>query len=687
MASEIAALRALARLYGVQTAYYDLEGRRRAASPEALMAVLRALDAPIELVAGAPAALRERADALERRVVEPVVVAWDGAALPVAVRAPGGRRVDCSLVLDTGETLQVRRRGGAVILPRPLPLGYHRLIVEAGAERHEAAVIAAPRRAHLPDGGRWRAWGVFLPLYALRTERSWATADLTDLAALSEWVAGLGGGCVATLPLLAAFLDQARSDPSPYAPASRLFWNELYVDVEALPELQSCTEAQAVLASPGLRGEIEALRDADVVDYRRGMAAKRRVLEALARRFFAEPGRREGPFRRFLSERPEAEDYARFRATCESKGARWPDWPSAARNGRLEPADREDEAERYHLYAQWVAHEAMGSLARETAANGARLYLDLPLGVHPDSYDTWRMRHLFGWNVSTGSPPDPFLTKGQDWGFPPPHPERSREDGHRYWAAVLRHHFAHAGVLRIDHVMSLHRLYWVPHGLEARDGAYVLYPAEEMYAVLCLESHRRAAAVVGEDLGTVPRYVRSAMARHGVHRMSVLQFGLGPERTEVIGAAPARSVASLNTHDMPTFAGFWRGVDIDDRVDLGLLSPADAAGERRARDATRRSVVSELRDQGRIGGADDGPRDVVAGSLASLADGRAAVVLVNLEDLWLEERPQNVPGTTGERPNWRRKARHDLAELAAMPEVIEPLRAIDGLRRRRGGSR
>jgi 4-alpha-glucanotransferase len=279
-----------------------------------------------------------------------------------------------------------------------------------------------------------------------------------------------------------------------------------------------------------------------------------------------------------------------------------------------------------------------------------------------------------------GAPPDAFFTRGQAWGFPPLHPERAREQGHRHLIACLRHHLEQAGALRIDHIMGLHRLFWVPKGMEPRDGVYVRYPAEELYSILCLESHRHRSLIVGENLGTVPAYVNRALARHGILGMYVAQYATTAKVAMALRPVPSRSVASINTHDMPPFAAFWRGLDIGDRRALGLLTQRGAERERQRRQALKRSLVSFLRRQGWLRGSASA-FSVLRACLAHLAASPARLLLVNLEDLWLETKPQNVPGTVDERPNWRRKARHSLEALCQMPQVADTLREIDRLRR------
>jgi 4-alpha-glucanotransferase len=578
------------------------------------------------------------------------------------------RRWNCNLtalpVLQAAAVEGVRFVVKRLALPPGLPWGYHQLTLALPACSRETLVISAPRRVStLFSAGAGRFWGVFLPLYALTSERSWGAGDFTDLENLCRWTCAQGAAAVGTLPLLAAFLDEP-FEPSPYSPASRLFWNEFYLDVARAPELERSPAAQDLLKSPEFRREIEELRAAPLVDYRRGMAVKRRVLEHLARSLFAEDSARQAELRRWAAENPAVQDYARFRAAGDRQRAGWPAWPGRMRDGVLRQGDYDPEAERYHLYVQWLAHEQLRSVAAQARRGGVGLYLDLPVGVHPAGYDTWRERAAFALEAGSGAPPDLFFTGGQNWRTPPLHPERIREQGYRYYIACLRHHLRYAGALRLDHIMGFHRLFWVPRGLAARDGVYVRYRAGEFYAVLALESHRYGVLVVGEDLGTVPYQVREAMSRHGVYRMYVLPFEMsrgaaGGVHEGALRPVPAGALACLNTHDMAPFAAFWRSLKVGER----------------------RGLSAFLSRKGRLKYPPDNTAAVLKACLAHLAASPARVLLVNLEDLWLETAPQNTPDA-GEYPNWRRKARYTLEEFTQVPEVRGVLQEIDALRRK-----
>jgi 4-alpha-glucanotransferase len=647
----------LARLYGVETSYEGMGGGVRRADPGALALTLRALGAELDGDGGVRHALRARRAELDALPIQPVQVAWNGTLphLRIRLRSTGEQAASVELRLEDGDTAVLGTRATplprraargwtathALEIGRRLPPGYHAARVGVGRETFETFVIAAPRRAWSPRSPT-REWGLFFPLYAVGSRSSWGVGDYSDLARVSGWIRSLGGGFVSTLPLLATFLD-APFEPSPYSPASRLFWNELFLDVPRVPGWSGPTG--------DLQAEIEACRRGDVVDYRRIADLKRRELECAlghARRNTAVLTE----LRRYAAERPMALEYAAFRAVCDRLRAGWHAWPRRLREGTItehdfDPADRD-----YHLFVQWQADRQLGEAARA----GAQLYLDMPLGVNPDGFDNWRYPDLFADSMSAGAPPDPLFTGGQNWGFRPMVPGALRRSGYRYLADTLRQHFRHARMLRLDHVMSLYRLYWVPRGVDAGDGVYVRYPEDELFAVLVLESVRHQAVVVGEDLGTVPPAVRRAMDRHGVLRMHVLQFEVAPGSGPP--PPPAASVASLNTHDMPTFAGFWRGTEIDDQLDLGLIDQAghDAAMADRA--ALRNHLSRSVGGGGEIDAGVARQR-----LLERLSASPARYLLVNLEDLWMEDRPQNVPGTSFERPNWRRRARRSLEQI------------------------
>lgn len=695
--TELDALWALADSWGLQRAYHDAFGIRRVAGPESVVALLRALGAPLERPAEAGDALRARRRECETRRLEPATVAWEDEAPGARVRFrsddPG--RLTAELLLEGGERRELRLEaeelaplgsvevdGREVVtrrlpLPEDLPRGYHRLRLERGGEPgSESLVIRAPRRAH--HGRPDRRWGVFLPLYALRTgDGGWGLGGYGGLRDLGSWTARHGGRLVGTVPLLPTWLDEP-FDPSPYAPVSRLFWSEAYIDPERAPGWSPEVLDALPPGMDALEAERRALQEAPGVDWRRVMRLKREVLARLARRFFLARGERDPGFRAFLESTPLVREYARFRAAAEVRRSGWRGWPAPARDGELSPADYGADAVTYHLFVQWLAEGQLQEAAAPDGEEGAGLYLDLPLGAHPDGFDTWRFREHFALGASAGAPPDDFFREGQNWGLPPLHPERIRERGFAYTRACLRHSLRLSRALRIDHVMGLHRLFWVPEGAPASEGLYVRYPAEELWAIHCLESHRHATEVVGEDLGTVPPEVREAMEAHDVDGMYVVEFEVRADPERALPPVPRRALATLDTHDTYPFGSFWSGADIQDRKRRGLLDADSAAAEAERRQRLRGALAAWLDEMALLEGPPTGQK-VLHAILAWLAASPARSLVVNLEDLWLEPRPQNLPGTPAEE-NWRRKARYPLDRLASLPNLGQLVRTLSRLR-------
>jgi 4-alpha-glucanotransferase len=625
---QISVLRELARLYSIQLSYEDATGKRRDASRDALTAILKT-----RIPAGADFrdALKARRAELDARTLEPVNVVWGRSRPRFPVRNLDV--ADWIIELEDGTSRSGRSevREGKLILDHALPTGYHTLRVQGA----DALVICAPAKAPAPSR---RSWGVFLPLYAARTEHTRGAGDLSDMQAWRTWVNELGGGVVATLPLLASYDEE----PSPYSPVSRLFWNEIYLDPTATPEFDPADIVDA--PPPVIRLDI---------DWKELYRAKRKVLEKMAARF-----RRDEEFERFA--RRGAYGYAHFRAAREDR-----------------------DSANYHLYVQYRMEQQMRQVAADAKRGGVGLYLDFPLGVNRDGFDAWKYSSIFAQGVSVGAPPDSFFTKGQNWGFPPLDPDAVRAHRYQYFRDCIRHHTSHAGILRIDHVMGLHRLFWIAEGLEPKDGVYVRYAEDEMYAVLLMEAHRSGCAIVGEDLGTVPQYVPQMMSTRGLRRMFVAQYEIKPD-AEPLAEPPRQSVAGLNTHDMPTFAGFWTGKDIEDRIEQKLLDDRGARRERERRQQIRKELAAFLTARGLLLQQDDDTKEVLEALLTWLAGSPAEIVLVNLEDLWLEREPQNVPGVP--EWSWKRRFRRSLEEIRGDEDINRILRGIDQRRREVDGN-
>ena len=520
------------------------------------------------------------------------------------------------LVLESGETRAVDDH-----LPADLPLGYHTLSTRG--EPEPVRLIVAPPRCPLPSG---RSWGWAAQLYATRSTTSWGIGDLADLRRLGRWAAGLGARVLLINPLTAP-LPVATQQPSPYCASSRRFLNPLYLRVEEIPGAETLGAGLEELAR-----NARALNAERLIDRARVFPLKMEALERLFERTEAA----DHAFERYISEAGASlREFAIFCALSERYGGGFRAWP--AEYGRpAAPAVAAFAAAharrvRFHQWLQWQLDR---QLARASAE--IRVMQDLPIGVDPDGADAWAWQDVLASGASVGAPPDRYIKRGQDWGLPPFIPHRLRAVGYEPFVQTIRAALRHAGGLRIDHVMGLFRLYWVPAGLTPSDGGYVRYPADDLLAIVALESTRAGAFVVGEDLGTVESGVRDRLAERGILSYRVMWF-----EEHAPDTYPELAMAAVTTHDLPTIAGLWTGADLAEQHALGLEPNEAALNAIR----TRLSATT--------GRPLDAPvEEVVDTAHARLARAPSRLVTATLDDaLAVPERP-NVPGTTNERPNW-----------------------------------
>jgi 4-alpha-glucanotransferase len=663
--------------------YMSWRGQPTASSDDALLQTLRALapDLGVAITSAddAPAATLELERRRWRELVPPVVLAWDGSLeVPFTVPADLDTDWEVEVTTEAGATHRAHGRlyhlpadnhawpGGVVHCIRRArvwldgELGYHHVRWRAAGGEGDALAIAAPMKAPGAPGLHARRWGVFAPVYGLASAETGPAGDLGSLARLFDAVERRGGRYIGTLPLLAAFLgDPMRGEPfsySPYSPASRLAWNELYLDLGALAAEVGEPPPAAPTIVPGT-----------LIDYRAQYQWRRAALDGLVGKLIAAFGGEIDTWARNNA----VYDYAAFRGLCEAQHTSWRRWPEHLRDGSRIATTRNEALALgadgslvdHHVVAQWAMQRQLTALR----GRRAELYLDLPVGVNCDAYEVWRWRELFVLDLAAGAPPDALFLGGQDWGLPPLSPIALRRDRYRYFIRCVRHHVRAAGMLRIDHVMGLFRLYCIPSGRRATDGVYLRYQHEELLAILVLESHRAHCALAGEDLGTVPPEVRPAMIAHGVHRLHVGQWHLPLRAGEVPQPAPPGSIASLNTHDTPTFAGWWRGADIDDKRELGLIDEQQDRDERVEREQMRGALLAFAHANLADDQLTEAERAMVAAT-ADLALGPADVILVALDDLALDPVPHNVPGTVEQRPNWQRR-------VQGWADALDPVRA------------
>jgi len=577
-------------------------------------------------------------------------------------------------------------------LPAQLPLGYHELRVAAGTLSSVSHLVVAPERAWIPpsleEGGR--AAGVAIALYGLRSRRDWGCGDLTDLERFIDWAAeDLGAAFVALNPLHAIHNRQP-FNTSPYLPNSVFYRNSIYLDVERLDEFRSSRRARALFEAPETQAELAALRSSELVEYERVHRLKLRFLELCFETFRRRRGQE--AFEEYCGREGDLLDrFATYRALDEWIHSKqpdiwiWPDWPEEYRQHDSEAvrgfARKHRGRIQFHKYVQWRLDEQLASAQRYATEKGLTigLYHDLALATDSCGSDLWAHRPFFVTGCQVGSPPDGFSPKGQDWGFPPPNAERHREDGYRLFAESIRHNLRHGGVLRIDHVMRFFRLFWIPEGMNAADGTYVRANHEDLVRILALESVRNKVLLVGEDLGTVDPGIREILGRFGVLSYRLLYF----ERDHggnlhMPDAYPRQALVSSTTHDLATLAGFWLSRDIQARHDAGLLGDEDGyRAQLAARAVEKQKMLDAFSRAGLL--PEWFPRDAaevpeLTGELHNAAIGFLArtpsmLMLVNQEDLTKEIDQQNLPGSTWQYPNWRRKMRFSVEELRGSDEV------------------
>jgi 4-alpha-glucanotransferase len=546
------------------------------------------------------------------------IVARPGDALEVA---------EAEVTCEDGETRHV-----AGNLPEDFPLGYHRLRTPDGRDRR---LIVSPGRCWLPAG--WRGWGWAVQLYATRGRGSWGIGDLADLRALRELAQQQGAGFVLVNPLHAV-APTPEQEASPYLPATRRFRNPIYLRVADVPGAEGVD-----LEDDAGR----ALSDAELIDRNAIWAHKRRVL----RRIF-DTGADESAFRDWWWHQGQPlMDWASWCAIADVHGPDWHSWPAELRDPRgsgvADFVARAETEVAFHAWLQWV-----GDLQLRAATEGITVIQDLPIGVAGGGADAWAWQDVLADGVSVGAPPDAFNTLGQDWGSPPLVPWRLQAADYEPFIQSIRATMAGAGGLRVDHVMGLFRLWWVPSDGSAADGAYVRYPYEDLLDIVALESHRAQAIVVGEDLGTVEDGVREAMAEHGILSYKLLWF-----EDDDPAQWPAEAMAAITTHDLPTVAGLWTGSDLAEQRAHGLGSDEDL-------ERGRASLLEHLAGVP----ADASPAEAVEAAYRSLATAPSTLLSATLDDALSEERRPNMPGAN-DRPNWCLPLPVPVEELAAHPGV------------------
>lgn len=705
----------LAQLYGIEEGYLDFRGKTHQISLDTKHALLTTMGVDTTSEQTIAEALAAEECRPWRRLLDPVLVIREPVSpLRVVITIPQARaksRFVWALREETGQRqqgevtasntcLESKEIDGALIERRQIEIfatitpGYHQLTVQEdgsdGALQGELSLIVAPRTCYVPAGlqGDGRVWGPALQLYALRSRRNWGIGDFTDLNRLLEYFSELGAGVVGINPVNALF-GHNPCHKNPYSPSSRLYLNPLYLDIEALPDFLESRTAQEAVQDPQFQVGLANLRETELVDYAGVATAKKAVLEIVYQHFrdqhLSANDDRSRAFREFQEKGGKAlQLYGLFEALQERFYGDdpsvwgWPVWPEPFRHPAAPAVRRFAEEQRarleFFLYLQWQASLQLGAVGRRSFELGLNvgLYADLPVSVDAAGAETWIDQDLYAHSARIGAPPDDLNPKGQDWNLPPMIPLRLRDSAYAPFITTLCATMRHAGALRIEHLIGLRRLFWIPPGMEASHGAYVRYPFEELTAIVALESQRHKCLVVGEDLGAVPDEVRDALPPQKIFASRLLYFEKN-SNGEFTSAAdyPAQALVAASNHDLPTLAGYWQGRDLALRSELGLFSTPELHNSRiisRAMDRTQLLLRLEQSELLPAGSALDpakfthmGP-ELCRAVHALLAHSNSKLLLFQMEDVFGQTEQVNLPGTVDEYPNWQRKLILDLEE-------------------------
>ena len=700
----------LAAAKGIASEYVDAWGQPAQVSQESKAAMLGAMGYQVDDEAMLTAQLEQEYRQHWLRALDPVMVVREGEPVSLEIRLPidfvndsliwalsveQGGELSGQLTPVEGELVGVAEfeemecQAYRVTLDAAPGLGYHQLVLlEEGNDEPLASMrlIVAPKACYkqAPIAQGRKVWGPSVQLYCLRSRTNWGIGDFSDLGLLVERVAGWGAHFVGLNPIHALYPANPES-ASPYSPSSRRWLNLIYIDVEAVPEFQANADLKAEVASPSFQQQLTLLRAKEYVDYSGVTAIK---LPMLRKVFDQRPlsGARLAAFDAFVAAGGDSlQQQASFDAIQASLYAEgqnawgWPVWPEALQDyHNAEVAAwvaAHSQEVNFYLYLQFLADEQLAAADARAKAAGMvmGIYRDLAVGVSEGSTEIWANRELYCPKASVGAPPDILGPLGQNWGLPPMNPNQLFEAAYQPMVDMFRANMRSCGALRIDHVMALLRLWWVPPGASAAKGAYIYYPVDDLLGILALESHRNQCLLIGEDLGTVPQGIDVTLKENGVHSYKVFFFERSKDDGGYISPAhyTEQAMSALTTHDMPTLKGFWHCDDLALGKELGLY-PDEAVLKTLYADRhqAKQCILDSLHGHGVISPNVSHDVNWVGmntelnhGLQIHMSRGSCALFSTQLED-WLEmDKPVNVPGTSYEYPNWRRKLSADLEDL------------------------
>lgn len=727
----------LCKMRGIESNYVDAWGNNANVVPESKVTLLRSLGYSVDDEAKLAQEVQSEQQAQFLSPLPPVLVVRKNSHYQVEINLPAekatealkwcveqeqGERCQGHLTpveghVTAGEVINgVQYQRYQVSFSAELELGYHtlKLATAGNDELAQCRFVVAPNACYKqPDiaSGK-KIWGPTVQLYCLRTRRNWGVGDFTDLQFLIKRVSEAGGDYVGLNPIHALYPADPES-ASPYSPSSRNWLNIIYIDVEAIPEFALSERAQQSVAKSSFQNWLRQLRDVEHVDYRAVTDTKLDVLREVYATFceqeLAHNSKRAKAFNAFVNA---GGDGLKQQAAYDALQAKfikadkqcwgWPAWPEEYQQYATEATQTyistSEKEVGFYLYLQWIADEQLEAANQLAVSLGMEIgiYRDLAVGVSEGSTEIWADENTYVHDASVGAPPDILGPQGQNWGLPPMDPVQLQRKEYQPIIDLFRSNMAHCGALRIDHVMALLRLWWVPRGQGAETGAYVSYPVHDLLGLLALESHRNQCLIIGEDLGTVPDGIFEILQENGVHSYRVFFF----ERSKEDGGFfapqhyPEQSMAVLTTHDLPTLKGFWHCLDLSLGKELGVYPDQDVLNNLyQDRHESKQRVLDSLHGMGSIG--DSISRDANWVPMSQelnfkmqlhLAKGSSALLGLQLED-WLEmEKPVNVPGTSTEYPNWRRKLSADLETIFAEPAIQQLMAEVTAARKEASAS-
>ncbi len=677
----------LARRAGIMVEWRDYADKAHAVTTESLRAILAAVGLPAE----SSDDLAQSRHRLDLQELPRLITATAGEPIPLPLSAePASSQVRLCEENGTNRDLNVQASGRSFVLPAIEAPGYHRLTVG----RESLTIAVAPRRCPTARDvtGSEKTCGLAAQIYALRRAGDCGIGDTGGVTELAEKAAALGVDMLALSPVHAMFGAEPRHC-SPYSPSSRLFYNPLHADPRVLFDDEQVARAARAFAEGG--GSSERLESLDLVDWPRSATAKiaifRRLFDEFIMHDLSHTGNSRGAeFQKFRAAGGKLlEDHAVFEALhaeqirIDPAMWNWSDWPPSLRDpstaevGRFAAANEREIT--FQCFLQWLMDRSLAAAQRKAKQAGMRIGLvgDLAVGMSGAGSHAWTSQGDVLTGLEIGAPPDLYNAKGQNWGLTTFSPRALAANGFSPFIATLRAGLGHAGGLRIDHAMGLLRLWVIPRGADAAAGAYLSYPIKDLLRLTALEANRHGAVIIGEDLGTVPSGFRDTMAEAGMYGMRVLWFERAGRRLKPPSAWPAETAAMTSTHDLPTVAGWWRGVDLETRAAAGWIKDIEA--ERRARTVERRALWRSFRRAKAAEGEEPSPEQAqpaVDAAVNFVSGASSDIALLPMEDaLALEEQP-NVPGTIDEFPNWRRRYPGQTSELLSAPAVEARIRSL-----------